>query len=569
MVLKLPPPIPRPAKPPSAPPPLPAPFSHSITDPVPEEGSTTARFKSNVNIEFRTKSSVSHRDRLAALLASLQRADPHCTILPLPDYPTAPLISSPTEVPVETSVFHQYLTLPKPTRTGSKHHLFLSTHLRINQLKNHPIVINHLRSSNIWIRYNTVSSTNITAVGWMFRTNPDAYSRNDLYDHMVEALGGQLTAFQLNSRNITHHSDGKLTTRAWVLEMDKTLAKQWFKTLLETFPIGGTGPQLVPFSAAGHNRDQSLRKVFLLHNKSLTDSELLRIDNLRGLDAIIYDKNNNLEPTLRLSFLDQKLRSDPNVSLFHSVSQYNSGRVVLLLRREHLQEAQELIDHFLDIYIPSLLETSQQLITFQEKPPIRIGRPSFPDHIAVLTKAIDTLPIELDFDDSSQLTPFSNPPPKYQRTPRSYATAVTGPSTAAATPAVTATSELTPERSTHIDRLLHDLSQKTKTLEHSQLQTSAAVSKLQTQLETTLLELTTMKKLLHEQQGSIYKITDMLSRIEPLLHSSRPSSPHSLARKQPRSSLSLSSPSHLATQIDTGFDFDPDPDPDIPSPSQQ
>ena len=149
MVLQLPPLVTPPPKPPPAPS-HPAPYLPATAVPMQTEtGETTTRFKSNVNLEFRTKSSTSLRDRLAALLATLQRVNPTCIILPLPEHSSSPNITSPTEMLVDTATFHHYLTLGTATRTGSKHHLFLSTSQRINQLKNIPLILNHLKTSHI------------------------------------------------------------------------------------------------------------------------------------------------------------------------------------------------------------------------------------------------------------------------------------------------------------------------------------------------------------------------------------------------------------------------------------
>ena len=369
------------------------------------------RIQSNVNIEFRkNKNNSSTRDRLSTLLATLLRADDTLSLLPLPEYASLPHLSNPTDVPIDETLLHQYLSPGKPTRLGTKHHFFLSSTRRIHQLKSNPNVSSYLRSSNTWLKYNTIGSTDITALGWMFRINPDAYSRNDLYTHMVEQLNHKFTAFQLNSRTITYNQDKTLTTRAWVIEMDKSDAKIWFPKFLETFPIGGDAPNLIPFSAANYNSDSSIKKVFYLHNQSLNDSALIRIDNLRGLTEKIQHSSGAQEPTLQQSFLDQRTRADPSVPLFFSVSQYNSGRITLLLKKAHLSEATELIDYFLDTYLPTLSPDTLKRITFPARPPIRIGRPSLPDHIALVKRAIDTLPTELNLDDSSQLSNLTSPP---------------------------------------------------------------------------------------------------------------------------------------------------------------
>ena len=86
-------------------------------------------------------------------------------------------------------------------------------------------------------------------------------------------------------------------------------------------PVGGDAPELIPFSAATYNKAESPKKVFHLHNKTLTDDELIRVDNLRGLDEKLLTLDHTQEPTLRSSILSQRLRTDPATPLFFSVSQ--------------------------------------------------------------------------------------------------------------------------------------------------------------------------------------------------------------------------------------------------------
>ena len=578
MVLALPPPPPAPAIPP--PPLTPHPAHHATPSftTIHETGETTKRITSNINIEFRTNSSSSTRDRIASLLATFHQADPTITIDPLPDHSSLPRITSPTEVPVDQTTFHHYVTPGKPTRGGTKFHLFLTSTLRINQLKTHPTVHSHLRSSNTWLRYNTISSTDITAVGWMFRVNPDAYSRQELYDHMTNKLDQRFTSFQLNARTITYPSDPTITTRAWVLEMDKSHAKKWFSVLLETFPIGTEGPQLVPFSAAQFNRDQSIKKVFYLHNKSLADGHLIRIDNLRGLDSKLKNANEAHEPTLRQSLLDQRSRKNPTDSLFFSVSQYNSARVTLLLKKDYIDEAYELLDYFLDSYIPSLHPDSQKSITFPNKKPIRIGRPFLADHIAIVKKAIEFLPDEINLDDESQITNLSSPPSKYNRNSRSYATVVTSPSTT--TPISTRPTVLPSNTSTQtIDILLADLTHKTTQLASTQTTTTEKIRTIEenmntisTQITATITQLNTLHAIISQQQTSIDRLTTVLTKLEPLLTQSPITSPH---RKTPKIThhhqrpTILSQPCLTPPPLEDKFSFDHEPPDDVNLASQQ
>ena len=262
-----------------------------------------------------------------------------------------------------------------------------------------------------------------------------------------------------------------IKTRAWVIKMDKQDANKWFKTLLQTFPING--PQtvkLVPLSAAAYAQEKSIKKVFFLHNRSLREHLIIRIDNLRGLDEILDKRDNTRQTPLRQSLLDHASTIHPSTKLFDSVSQYNSGRVTLLVHASHLDEALQVIDYLLDEYLPTqLTSASLAKITFPTRRPIRIGRPSIPDHIALVAKAIHDMDTDFDIDEASEVSVYTNPSPSQFAC--SYAS-ITAASTTTHVPQSTAptrtselTNEMTLDHTSHLDRLLNDIKQRNDLLE--------------------------------------------------------------------------------------------------------
>jgi len=382
------------------------------------------------------------------------------------------------------------------------------------------VVIAHLRAANIWIRYNTLASTEITAVGWLLRVNPDAYPRQDLKDHMVAQLNNEFSAFQLNARTVSYHTNSELKTRAWVVEMDKADAKKWFPIMLKTFPICnaiGSSIQLVPFSAAAYSQENT-KKVFYLHNKSLADSALIRVDNLRNLQVPLLSKSGSDDVPLSNALLALK-SSVTNKQLFFSVSQYNSGRVTLLLQKDHFSEACHVIDNLLDEYLPALSERSLKEITFPNKPPIRIGRTVPPAHIAIVNEAIKDLDVNFDLDDQSVVSEYTSPPTRYNRVTdkTTYAAAVHGTNTTttqASTHARTTTSELTQEKTSRIDQLLAEVTVKNQEMEQAQHSLHAKVSQLETQLQKTLEEMSTITTSLKTQQTTLDRLFATMSTIQ-------------------------------------------------------
>ena len=533
--------------------PVPSPNNHPPPPNLQQELNKSIKtFESNLKIEFRNNNSnLSIRDRLSSLLATLKQGDKHFQIYPTSPTSTLPTLNDPSEVPRTDDILFQYLTPGTIMKNGTKHHLRVSSALRINKLKHIPVVFAHLDNSKIYLTHNNISSTDITSVGWILRVNPDAYSRQELHSHIVTQLrekGYTFSNFQLNSRKISHGRNSPIQTRAWVLELDKEEAKTWLQRLLESFPIGiqkENAIQIVPFSLAAYTTEKSIKKVFLLQNQCLAQSAIIRIDNLRGIqDTTLVNSSGIICGQSIQTLLLEHMSTQPaieKIPVFHMVTQYNSGRVTCLVKSDFLAEAQKTIDYFLDTYIPSLEPESQARITFPNKPPIRIGRSILPDHIAIVTQAIRSLEVDFNLDDDSFLSAYSTPPPANNfnnNKKRTYASALSNNSTHTTQPntiSPTTASDLTTERSSRIDKLLAQLATKNTTLEASQTTLQTTVTKLQEQFEASLERFDSYASKLEYQQSALISLQSNIAIIMQKLDNlnNRPTASSS-SRKHPR-----------------------------------
>ena len=485
-----------------------------------DEGTTTAHFISNLSVEFKsTSSTLTLRERLTILFNALQNADPTFKLLPFDRTGKKPNLVTATNFPLYSLT--DYVSEGKTLKTGTKYHVLASSASRINALKQNNGVMNLLRTSNIWLRYHTLSSKDITSTGWIFGINPEGTPHQELYQSMCSALNQQFTDFQLVACNVSFNN--AIKTRAWVLKMDKQDAKQWFKTLLQTFPINGLQPvKLVPLSAAAYARENSIKKVFLLHNRNLREHHVIRIDNLRGLDKILDKTDNTRQTPLRQSLLDHASTTHPSTKLFTSVSQYNSGRVTLLVCTSQLDEALHVIDYLLDEYLPTrLTAASLEKITFPTKKPIRIGRPSIPDHIALVAKAIHDLETDLDIDDEGDISVYTTPPPS--RFARSHASVTAASTTTHVLPSTTPTrtseltNEMTTDRTSNLDRLLGDIKRHNDLLETNHTALESKVIQIESTLEQTVTELGCISTVLAKQETTLQRLAHGINSLRTIL----------------------------------------------------
>lgn len=109
-------------------------------------------------------------------------------------------------------------------------------------------------------------------------TNSDAHSHHaELHSEMVAALNGKSTKFQLVPRH--HFYKELITTKAWMIQMDKVDSSIWLPAMLQTFPLHNTnvGIQIVPFSNSANDTDRS---VLLQKSTKTTLLEIQRLNKV-------------------------------------------------------------------------------------------------------------------------------------------------------------------------------------------------------------------------------------------------------------------------------------------------
>jgi hypothetical protein len=198
----------------------------------------------------------------------------------------------------------------------------------------------------------------------------------------------------------------------------KTVTKTWLQILLEAFPIGPKVEnriQIIPFSLAAYTSEESIKKVFYLQNKSLAETSIIRIDNLRGIKgATLIDNKGHIQQPIQqlLLGIESTQPTFDKVKVCYNVTQYNSGRVTCLIKKELLEEAQNDIDYLrLHTFLSTLTPNSKAIVTFSVKPPIHIGRSVLPEHISIVTNVIHSLKIDFNCDDTSLISAHSSTPP--------------------------------------------------------------------------------------------------------------------------------------------------------------
>ena len=113
------------------------------------------------------------------------------------------------------------------------------------------------------------------------------------------------------------------------------------------------------------------------------------------------------------------------------------------------------------------------IVTFSAKSPGHIGRSVLLEHIVIVTNAIRSLEIDFNCNDASLISAYSTPPKTNNQlysNKKSYATTLCSDTTQTTqpmtiSPPTIASSDLTAERFSRIDKLLAHLTEKNATLE--------------------------------------------------------------------------------------------------------
>lgn len=388
--------------------------------------------------------------------------------------------------------------------------------------------MNNLQKHDVWMRYHTIKSSNITATSWLSRNDPDAICRHDLHQQIVNALDGEFTDFQLNARTVTYRG-GELNTSAWVLEMDCEDEKIWAPKLHRALPFQKTKTtvQLIPFSAAAYARETAIKKVFYLQNHFLNQQVVLRIDNLKGLDAPLTKLDGSPSLTLRQTLASLRT-TNTSEKLFTSICQYNSGRVTLACKKSNSTIATQAIDHIIDTWIPSeITTTSRQQLTFP-KPPVRIGHPTIAPDVLDFENAARSYKMEFDIDNISIISELNIPAIRTSYGgSQSYASVAgasisnsTQPSQLKKHPSVSSAANTT--TTTAMDRLLASIQQRTDSLDASHTATKEKVTNIEQTLQATLVAVNNLASSVAKQALILDQIANQLEHLHRDARSSSP-----------------------------------------------
>jgi hypothetical protein len=198
-------------------------------------GKDSQAFVSNVQFEFRKDSEVSLYQRVGALMSRLKTVDPNLQILPATAHANLNPIIEGKNIPADTEIFKKYFTNLSYRNANVTFFARVETNQRVNQLKRDQQIFEYLKKWGIWMKYNQLSATDITAVAWVHNKHPDAISRKDLIGEMSQMLPSKFKDFQLTARNVSHTRGSSLKTRGWVTQKSREAAKERFGEFIKTF----------------------------------------------------------------------------------------------------------------------------------------------------------------------------------------------------------------------------------------------------------------------------------------------------------------------------------------------
>lgn len=384
-----------------------------LEDTTVNTGENAQVFTSNVTFSFSHNDSTIN-ERVASLFGRLLSHDKNLQILPIETAKHLNPIVTPSNVPTDEDVFSNYFCGMSQNSKTTQFYATVVSSLRINQLKHTKGTFEYLRKYGIYLKYNQIRSTQVKSIGWLYNQHPEAVSRNELKDILSSMLGG-FDQFQLNARDVSLSRDSKLRTRGWVLEMDQTDADERIETILEKCHLGAR-LTLVPFmDPSAWDTNGAAETFFIKQNQMLRDSQVININGLKGLNEFTSDAQGK-PITLREAF--QVALDGNNNPLFSSISQVNSKRVCFLTTQDNYHQAVELIDDFIDTFVPALVtQEDRAKFLFDGKDPIRVGKRAVPKTISTYMSHLKDF--SLDLDDDSRTT-LSLPPSRRIRGQRSY-----------------------------------------------------------------------------------------------------------------------------------------------------
>jgi len=343
-------------------------------------------------------------------MARLKTIDGNLQILPRAEFPNLNPITESKNIPATNTEFEQYFAQSSSSpRETIKLHAKIHTKFRINEIKNHRPIFDHLVRNKIWMKYNQIESTDITAVAWIYGQHPDAISRSELAAKMTSMLPSGFSAFQLTARQVTLSRMSTTKTRAWVLEMSKDDAKTHFGEIVKTFHLKAEVKIVPLMDPSTWDAKGIAETLYMAQNKMLRDNVIIKVDGLRGLDEDHLDDLQDATRSVR-DFL-MAYKTPEGKLVFEGISQFNSKRVCFLTTSENEGAAKAAVDNFLGSVLTMMPPDLARRHVFPNRRPIRVGKRELPAEIEIY---VNNLPRQMavDLTDDNTVNTLSTPPPK-------------------------------------------------------------------------------------------------------------------------------------------------------------
>jgi hypothetical protein len=381
-----------------------------------ELGETGQNYVSNVLLEFRKEHETPLYHRVGALISRLKTEDANIQILASTTHPTLNPITEGKNVPSDPELFSKYFTNMTAGKFSVKFFVRVQTHKRINKFKRNRQIFDCLQQHRIYMKYNQLSATDITAIAWVHDEHPDAISRMDLAGRMTQMLPSKYSDFQLTARQVSYSRGSELKTRAWVIEMSREKAKEHFGEFLTTFNPGAAITIVPLMDPRLWDKQGNANQFYLSQNKMLRDAVVIKVDGLKGLE-VFHEDSAGHQSTLRDLFLSVEI--SPGNKVMKSVTQFNTKRVCIVTTEANQGAAEQMVDKFLD-GLNQLDNEEYKMHTFTGRKPVRIGKRNLPDEISVYTKAMTAMTIDMTDDDNTSVAGSLYTTPPSRSSKRSY-----------------------------------------------------------------------------------------------------------------------------------------------------
>ena len=324
------------------------------------------------------------RDKCASIFARLQQIDPTLTLLHIDESSNDPPLTSGPSFPIIPQQYYRYFSEPVLTCNFGTVHAFLQSSTCFNNIKYAPFFISFLQQHRFFLDLHTISSVNVSQVGWLYEIHPEQHSPTSIQELLRPLIDPDiLDKIQFKINLISHCLDRKVHTRTWVLQMDKAHIQIYNQTLFQT--LNHEAPLTLGPITTGVDHTGVIKCAMINHNAFLRKYTTIRIDNVLNINTPLYDFEDNNIPSIisNLTTPDSK-----NQSIADEVTQYSKTKIQCLCPRDSKEHQTTELHNYFRNFLPQNIHSSlKDEIFIPNTLPTIISSNSIPSTIAIYNQS--------------------------------------------------------------------------------------------------------------------------------------------------------------------------------------